>query len=70
MKLIDDWRTVLRKAWSIRLVLLVALLGALELVLPMFADLIPRAWYAVATVVLALVAAVARVVAQPRSMPK
>ena len=70
MKLIDDWRTVLRKAWSVRLVLLVALLGALELVLPMFADLIPRAWYAVATVVLALVAAVARVVAQPRSMPK
>jgi lysozyme len=34
MRLIDSWRVVLRRAWSIRLILLAALLSGLEVALP------------------------------------
>jgi hypothetical protein len=70
MKLIEDWRTVLRRAWSIRLVLLAALLGGIEVVLPLFSDAAPRHVFALLSIVVSLGAAVARVMAQPRSMPK
>lgn len=70
MKLIEDWRTVLRRAWSIRLVLLAALLGGIEVVLPLFSDAVPRHVFALLSIVVSLGAAVARVMAQPRSMPK
>ena len=36
--LIEDWRKVLRKAWSVRLSLLAAALGAIEVALPFFSD--------------------------------
>lgn len=48
------WRTVIRKAWSVRLSALAALLLLLEITLPMFAPNIPRTLF----VVLALVAAI------------
>ena len=34
MKLVSDWRHVLRNAWSVRLIVLAALLSGLEVVLP------------------------------------
>lgn len=48
------WRSVLRKAWSVRLSALAALLLLLEITLPMFAPDLPRTLF----VVLALVAAI------------
>lgn len=36
--LVADWRRVLRRAWSIRLIVIAAVLSGLEVVIPIFAD--------------------------------
>lgn len=64
MKLIEDWDEVLKKAWSIRLILLAGLLSGIEVVLPYFSDAIPRGWFAVATIIVSMLAIYARVTAQ------
>lgn len=69
MQLIDDWRAVARKAWSIRLVLLAAALGGVELALPLFSDAMPRAVFGLASILVSIGAAVARLVAQPKMAP-
>ena len=38
MKLVVNWRAVLRRAWSIRLVLLAGLLSGAEVALPLFGE--------------------------------
>ncbi|MFZ2986472.1 hypothetical protein [Ideonella sp.] len=53
MKLLDDWKLVLKKAWSIRLWALAAVFEAAGMVLPLFVDSMPR----VAFSLLSLVAA-------------
>ena len=53
MKLLDEWRLILIKAWSIRLWALAALFEAAGMVLPLFVDSMPR----VAFSLLSLVAA-------------
>lgn len=64
--LISDARRVLRRAWSIRLALLAALLSAIEIGLPyVLPEWPPRVAGALAALV-SLAAAVARLVAQPR----
>lgn len=68
MTLIDDWRNVARKAWSIRLVLLAAALGGVELALPLFMDAVPRHVFTALSILVSIGAAVARLVAQPKSM--
>ena len=40
--LLDDWRRVLRRAWSIRFSLLAATFTAAEVVVPLFGDVLPR----------------------------
>lgn len=40
-KLIPDWKRVLRRAWSIRLMLLAGLLSGLEAILPIVMDAVP-----------------------------
>ncbi len=62
--LISNWKSVLRKAWSIRLIVLAGLLSAAEIVLPMFADAIPRGVFAVLTMLTVAGAFVSRIVAQ------
>lgn len=66
MKLIADWRHVLKHAWSVRLTVMTAALGGLELGLPVFADSIPHGPFLVLTIVVAVAAAVSRVVEQPK----
>lgn len=66
MKLGDNWRTVLKKAWSVRLMALAAVLTGAEAVLPFFAPLEPSLWFAGATFVVVCAALVARLVAQPK----
>ena len=66
MRLIEDWKHVLKHAWSIRFIVLAALLSGIELVLPMFNDAMPRGVFAVLTMVVTVAAAVARLVPQPK----
>ena len=68
MKLIAEWKLILVKAWSVRLALLAAMLGGVELALPLFSDAMPRGWFMAASVVTSLAVTVARIVAQ-RGVP-
>jgi len=66
MTLVQNWRRVLRFGWSVRFIALSGLLSGLELVLPLFSDSIPRGLFAVASVLTAIAATIARVVVQPQ----
>ena len=68
MKLIDNWRTVLRKAWSIRVILLSAALTGVEMALPLFTDAFPRNVFLGLSIVVAIAAAVFRIIAQPKTI--
>lgn len=75
MTLIENWRTVLAKAWSMRLILLAGLLSGLEAAMPSISsffeplDIIPAGTFAVLSVLVSAGAMIARVVAQPKSLP-
>jgi len=64
MKLIDDWRALAPRLWSIRLAIFSALLGVAELGLPLFHDFIPPKVFGTLSVLVALAAAGARLVKQ------
>jgi hypothetical protein len=64
--LIYDWRTVLTRAWSIRLALVAGLLSGLEVLLPLMQDFIPRGPFGAASFVVTVAAVIARLVAQPK----
>jgi hypothetical protein len=64
MKLIDEWKKIVKKAWSFRLMVLAGILSTAELVLPMFAAEMPRAWFAGLSLLAITGAMVARIVAQ------
>ena len=66
MRLLEDWSTILKHAWSLRLVILAGVLSGVEVVLPLFTDMFPRGVFSGLSVVAATSAAVARVVAQPK----
>ena len=70
MRLIEGWKHVLKHAWSIRLVLLAALLSGLEVILPMFSDVIPRNVFALLSLLVTVAAFIARITAQPRMYDK
>lgn len=64
MKLIDNWRAVISKSWSFWLMIASAALGAAELALPLFNGVFPQKLFATASMVVGIMAAVARVVYQ------
>lgn len=64
MKLLADWRRIARKAWSFRLMILAGVFSTAEIVLPMFVDAMPRAAFAVLSMVAITGAMIARLVAQ------
>jgi hypothetical protein len=68
MRLTYDWKDILRKAWSVRLMILAGLLTAAEVVLPLFADSLPRGLFAALSGVTVCAALVARLLAQ-RDLP-
>lgn len=41
MRLAADWRRVLRRAWSIRLMIIAGILSGIEVALPLAGDLVP-----------------------------
>lgn len=59
-----DYRQILTKAWSVRLMLLAGVLSTAEAVLPLFADSMPRGVFAGATAVSVIGALFARVTLQ------
>lgn len=65
IKLIDDWRAVLKRAWSLKFSLLAALLGAAEMAVQFYqpASIRPGVFAAIAGTV-SLASALARLVAQ------
>ena len=64
MKLKDNWKEVLRKAWSIRLMVLAGILSGLEVILPFFNESIPKNLFAALSFVCVSAAFIARLVAQ------
>jgi len=67
MNLIDDWQALAPKLWSVRLALLAAAFGAIEVALPLFQTVIPPMWFGVASVLVGIGSAFARIVAQPKA---
>ena len=63
--LLDDWRRVLRRAWSIRLSIVAAIFTAAEVVVPLFWDVLPRGVFVLLAFSASIGATVARIVAQP-----
>lgn len=64
--LLDDWRCVLRRAWSIRFSLLAATFTAAEVVMPLFGDVLPRGAFVLLAFAASIGATVARIVSQQR----
>ncbi len=64
LRLYDNWRDIVRRAWSIRFMLLAGLLSGVEVVLPFFADAFPRGAFAALSGLSVGAAFVARLVAQ------
>jgi len=64
MKLMTDWRRVLRKAWSVRLMALAALLSGAEAASPVLGEFLGVGPFALMTALLTVGALVARLVAQ------
>jgi len=64
MHLYDDWKVILKKAWSIRFMILAGVLSAIEVILPFFEDRFPRGIFAALSGFAVGAAFVARLVAQ------
>jgi len=64
MKLASDWKEILKKAWSIRFMLLAGVLSGVEVILPFFAQDIPRGIFAVLSFLSVGGAFVSRLIAQ------
>ena len=65
MKLHDEWRTIVKKAWSFRLLILAACLSGLEVIMPYLAEKFPVGVFATISFFVTMAAMIARVVAQP-----
>ena len=63
--LLEDWRKIARRAWSIRLSIVAAVFTAAEVVVPLFGDVLPRGAFVLFAFIASIGAAVARLVAQP-----
>lgn len=63
--LLEDWRRIARRAWSIRLSFVAAVFTAAEVVVPLFGDVLPRGVFVLLAFIASIGATVARLVAQP-----
>lgn len=66
MTLHEEWRWIVRKAWSFRLILLAAVLSGLEVVMPLVQSDVQAKVFGLASFVVTAAALVARVVAQQK----
>jgi hypothetical protein len=65
-RLVADWKWLLKNAWSVRLMVLAALLSGAEVVLPLYSERIPHGVFAISMFFVTAAALIARFVAQPR----
>jgi hypothetical protein len=66
LKLEEEWKHIVKKAWSFRLLALAGVLSGIEIILPMFETSFPRGVFAAISFAVTCSALVARVVAQPK----
>lgn len=64
MSLLPDWKRICRRAWSVRLMILAAVLTGVEAVLPLFAEHFPRGVFGALSGLVIGGALFARIVAQ------
>lgn len=64
IKLIDEWRDVIKKAWSVRLIIAAALMSGIEVALPLFSDSFPRGIFSILSFFSTAGAVLARVYSQ------
>lgn len=64
MTLLPNWKRVVRRAWSVRLMVLAGLLTGCEAILPLYQEAIPRGAFAVLSMLAIVGGFVARIVAQ------
>jgi hypothetical protein len=64
MKLANDWKEILKKAWSVRFMILAGVLSGVEVILPFFVYDIPRGTFAVLSFLAVGGAFISRIVAQ------
>ena len=64
MRVKDDWRNVVRKAWSVRFMVLAFLLTMAEVMLPFFSDAVPPRTFALLSGLAVAGAFVSRLIAQ------
>ncbi len=64
MRLDKDWKDIVKKAWSIRLILLAGVLSGAEVILPLFQDAFPRGIFAVLSMITIALAFWARITVQ------
>lgn len=71
MKLLDDWKTTLGRAWSVRWIIAAGLLSGAEVALPLVREaveplgILPPGVFAILAALASCGAVVARVLAQP-----
>jgi Kef-type K+ transport system membrane component KefB len=64
MKLLEDWKRVVRRAWSFRLMLLAAALSGAEIALPLIGERFPQGVLAGLSFVVTAAALIARLMVQ------
>lgn len=64
MNLHPDWKNIVKKAYSFRLMIAAGLLSGAEVILPLFQDFIPRGTFAALAFVVTVAANYARVMQQ------
>jgi hypothetical protein len=64
MRLYQNWRFIIKKAWSIRFILIAGVFSGAEAILPMFSYAIPHKLFAILTFVAVAGAFISRIVAQ------
>lgn len=70
MSLLPDWKALLRHAWSIRMILLAGAFSAAEVSLRLLPGHFEPGTFAALSGLTTLGAVVARLLAQPKSLPK
>lgn len=64
MQLYDNWKAILKQAWSIRFIVLAGVLSGIEVILPFFADSMPRGIFSLLSFFAVAAAFISRIVAQ------
>lgn len=64
MKLYTNWKEIVKKAWSIKFIILAGILSGVEVILPFFAESIPRGTFATLTLLSVSGAFISRIVVQ------